>query len=134
MPKKGGPKLTELIRNLSDEMSDHIDDDGNPLTRAEALALLLWKMSLGYEEVVKDPDGAVRDVKHPPAAWAINLVYDRMEGKVPVSIEDVGAGRLTVAEKVSEVAKSRINTLAAVATDGKKPLPPKVTRPKDGDE
>lgn len=128
---RGNKKLTSIIRELADQLSDRMDPEtGNALTRAEALSDLLWKKALGYEELVQGPEGSMVNVKHAPEAWAIQLIYDRMEGKVAPTPED-DRSRLNLADKVRDLSKSRLNALAAAKAGVEKPLPPKTKREDD---
>lgn len=131
-PKKYNSKeLTNHLRQLAAEAHDWSEKDGL-ITKGEALARLLWAKALGWEEVQIDDEGNERTVKHPPEAWAIQLVYDRMEGKTPQAVTEDEA-RMTAADQVRELARARLNQLAAASTKKDKPAgPPKFKRrPKD---
>jgi len=121
-------QLTQHLREMAAEALT-IDDEGSLVTRGEALAALLWKKALGYESV----DSETSEVTyHKPEAWAIQLIWERMEGKAPVAIPD-DKGIMKIAERVSELAKNRINSFAEVAIaipDQKGP----VDLPQDGIE
>lgn len=113
VPKSGRlstKTLTSELRKLADQMHT-IDDEGNPITNEAALAQLVWKMALGYVE--KDEQG--KETYHKPAAWAIQYIYERMDGKVPQAIAEEET-RVKAAEKVRSMAKERINALAAKST------------------
>ena len=75
-------KLTEHLRELAAE-AESINDEGGVITKGEALARMLWAKALGYEET--DPKTGVIEA-HKPAAWAIQLLWDRMEGRTPQAI------------------------------------------------
>lgn len=110
-------QLTLHLREMAAEIQT-MNDEGDLITRGEALAALLWKKALGYESLDEESKEAIY---HKPEAWAISLIWERMEGKAPVSIPD-DKGVLTAADKISELVKSRINAIteAAVAKkDGK---------------
>jgi hypothetical protein len=82
--------------------------EGDAVTKAEALALLVWKNALGHEQV--SPDDPNRKTFIPPAVWAIDLLYNRIEGKIPLAvIEDQGK---SLTDKVSDLGKAKINSLA----------------------
>ena len=116
MARTNSKQLTLHLKQLSAE-AHSVSDDGDVITRAEAMSLLLWDYALGWEE--KDPDDPAKMVRHRPAQWAIQLIYDRLEGKAPNAVDDK-SGTMTAADKVSELAKNRINamTLSVVGDDG----------------
>lgn len=113
-------ELTDHLRRLAAGQEGHVVD-GELVTRGEALAHLLWKKALGYKETVKDDYGREQIVEHRPEAWAIQLVYDRMEGRTPQA-EVADDGKVNVAERVRDMAKSRLNEFAAAAA--RTTLPP----------
>ena len=113
-PGRGlGPgQLTKHLRALAAEIETS-DSDGNLITRAEQLALVVWKKALGWTDPAKKQGDVIltKEVIHKPESWAIQLIYERIEGKAPQAIPDA-KGRLTAAEKVSELAKSKLNAEA----------------------
>lgn len=103
-----------------------MDDGGEYLTRNEAVAWLLWQYALGFEE--KDPDNNDKTIKVKPQRWAIELLWDRLEGKAPSAVHD-DKGTLTAADKVSDQAVSRMNKIAAETVGAPKPGgPPRFER------
>lgn len=84
-----------------------IEKNGDTITKAEALAGLLWDYALGftYTDVKTGKDMVER-----PKAWAIQLIYDRLEGKVPMQSE-AGTAKPTASEKISGLSKTKINQL-----------------------
>lgn len=120
----GGKKLTEELRKLAAEAYT-ITDDGTPLSREQALSALIWKQALGWTEEVRDENGDRREVIHPPVAWCQQFLFERMEGKA-VAAQPEDAGGIRAADKVRDLAKQRVNALAAAA---KKSGPP-VHKPK----
>lgn len=109
----GTRALTGELKKLSVQVHT-VTDDGTPVTREQALADLIWKQALGWEEVTRDSNGTVRKVPHPPVAWAQQYLFERMEGKAPqASGED--SGGIKAADKVRDLAKDRLNKLARVA-------------------
>jgi hypothetical protein len=113
-PKPYNPRqLTKHLRELAAEIHT-IEDDGTMLTRGEALALEVWKRALGYEDRLTDDEGKESCIKVPPAQWAIQMVFDRMEGRTPQAIEEEET-RVSAAEKVRELSASRINGMAKKA-------------------
>jgi hypothetical protein len=101
--------LTRFLRELGAEVHT-IDNEGKVITRAEALAEAIWKRALGYSETNKKGE----DVYHPPEMVAIQLIYERVEGRAAVSLPEDKKGQ-SVAERVTELGKSRINRSAESA-------------------
>ena len=113
--KHGGITLTKQLRILAAQI-DVLSQDGLTLiSKAEKLAEICWQRALGYEE--RTADGKL--IPHNPETWAIQLLFDRLEGRVPVAVDD-GSGK-TLAEKVTELGKAKINALAAEAPDAADP-------------
>lgn len=108
----GGKHLTEELRRLSAEAID-MTPDGDPITRAQALASLIWKFALGWKEKRRDENGDLQEVEHPPVAWAMQYLYERMEGKAPQAAPEAGDG-IKAVDKVRKLAKDRLNALAGV--------------------
>ena len=116
--------LTEFIRQIADEQ--HEDPlitgkdigDAKMITKAEALSRFIFKAALGYKEEVEVLDKTsgqvlgVKEVIHFPDKHYIDIVLDRLEGKViPVEVEK-SSSKASVAERVSEQSRSRINSIA----------------------
>lgn len=107
-------KVTQHLRELGAE-SETILNDGSVLTKAEVMARLLWKYALGWTDVSVDKENGQRIKEvHPPAQWAIEMVYNRLEGRVPQQIVD-DSTVLTAAKRVSELARERLNIAAEAA-------------------
>jgi len=111
-----------------------VEDGGDAISKAEALAKLLWNKALGYREQVLR-DGVWIDVSHPPESWAIHLVYDRLEGRVntPDTSKDT-SGERPIHEKVGEIAKARLNAAAESAANatGRTGRPPGIGKNRKG--
>lgn len=125
--------LTKHLNAIGQE-AHTIDDAGNPISKEEALARLLWDFALGFTEETRDDEGTLKKVKHKPAPWAMQYIYDRKEGRTaPTIMED--EGRIRAADKVRDLAKNRANQLAAAAAG---PVPatkgPPKHKPKKGKE
>jgi hypothetical protein len=110
-----GAVLSKYLRALALDI-ETMDDDGNPVTKAAALAMLVWKYALGFEDKVN----GTKEV-HPPDWRAIEVLYNRIEGKIPLAVvEEMGGHSLT--EKVTDLGRARANSLAKAAaaddTDG----------------
>ena len=129
-PKKYNSRdLTNHLRELAAEAHDWSEEDG-AITKGEAMARLLWRKALGYTETTVDDEGNEKEVYHKPEAWAIQLVYERIEGKTPQAMEEDRGDKPKAKDHVRELAQSRLNDLAAkagAATGGdlKKKGPPK---------
>lgn len=84
-----------------------IDDNGDPINKAEALAQLLWSQALGYEkENIKT--GEKQWVE--PNRQAQMIVLERCDGKVGTT-GDEDENKLNAPERISELATKRINQL-----------------------
>lgn len=132
--KRGRPSnrraVTHHLRRLADEVHDvrGVAEDGTvvSVTRAEALAEMLWIRALGgrLTVLVEETDDATnerriveREVAYVPEEWAIKVVLERNEGRV----EDAPAEqteRTTAAERVDRLRKARINSYADGLDDG----------------
>lgn len=108
--KYSARQLTKFLRELAEEMHT-MGDAGEMVTKAEALARLLWDKALGYKH--RDPKtGETKWYK--PESWAIQLIYERMEGKAPVTMEPE-TSRITAAQKIGDLARNRLNSEAELA-------------------
>jgi len=119
-------RLTQHLRELAAEI-DTMDESGELLTKGQVLAALVFKKALGYEEKLKGDDGEEKLIYHKPEAWAIQLIWERMEGKAPQAVPD-GKKTLTAASKVGNLVKARINSFSEAAaavpdSDGPVDLP-----------
>ena len=121
MAKISQRSLTKHLAEMGQQIHT-VDDNGDPITREQALAALLWNMALGYEEQTRDDEGNLKTVKHKPASWALQAIWDRREGRAaPTVMED--EGRIKAADKVRDLAKNRVNALAAKAAPATKGPP-----------
>ncbi len=116
MPKKDkvkeltGKLLTKKLRELALDIIEIDPGSEKPTTRAEKLARVLWDHALGFIEQTTNKTGEIKEVRHSPAAWAITLLYDRLEGKVaPTS--DPGTERPDLGEKLKATSAKRINRI-----------------------
>jgi hypothetical protein len=114
--------LTMHLRQLAKE-AHSVADDESIITKAEAMADLLWKYALGWEE--PDPDDPDKRIKHKPQQWAMTMIYDRLEGKAANAMEDTNSV-MTAADKVGEMAKNQVNalTMSVVGNDNMPSGPP----------
>jgi hypothetical protein len=117
-------ELTNRLRELAAEVHDsRLNDEGEMefQTKGEALSEAVFRSALGWiEEVVEETDvpgkTVTKKVFHKPQAWAQQFIWDRLEGKSPQALPD-DKGGLSAADKVSELAKQRVNALTE-ETDG----------------
>lgn len=121
----GTKALTAELRKLAVEAIT-ILDNGDPVTREQALASLIWKQALGWTEETRDDNGTLKKTVHPPVAWAQQYLFERMEGKAPVAMTEHGEG-MKAADKVRALSRDRLNKLA-VSIAG--PLMPPSYKPK----
>jgi hypothetical protein len=107
-----GAILSKFLRALAVEV-ETVDDSGDPVIKAAALAKLVWQYALGFEK--SDPDKPDKKITIPPDWRAIELLYNRIEGKIPLAVvEDQGR---SLADKVSDLGKAKINSMAKAAAD-----------------
>ena len=109
-------EVTNHLRLLAAEAHDISIEDGSIITKGQALAKLIWDKALGYTEKKKDDEGVETEIFHEPASWAIQMVYDRMEGKTSQAITE-DEHRVTAAEKVRGLALARFNDSARKTAD-----------------
>lgn len=115
-------KLKDILLETTEVESG---EDGQPvlITKAEALARLVVRMALGYkEEIEKSRDGktVVDTVVHPPHVGMIALVYDRLEGRIPIAKDDEGE-KQSLATRVTEQGKQRINAAGQIKPNSETP-------------
>ena len=112
--KRAGRLLSGYLRIIAQEETEFIKsgngEDDRMASKAEQLARQMWKMALGYEEIIEDSDGNKKTVKHPPDRSMVALLYDRVEGKATPSDEGE-KDPVTIADKVTEQGVSRINQI-----------------------
>ncbi len=97
--------LSDELRRLALQVTD-VDDEGEAVTRAQKLARAVWDRALGFEESREDG----KKVPHPPETWAMQYVFERLEGKVQTQATEETT-RIKASERVAEMAKDRINEL-----------------------
>jgi len=108
---KDGRLLSKYIRRIAEENTEFLkadspSEDDRMGTKAEALARNLWKLALGWEEVIVTETDSKR-VVHPPDAKIAFLLMDRMEGRAPTAVDDTD-DRPSAAKKISEQGLKRI--------------------------
>jgi hypothetical protein len=123
--KRAASKLvTQFIRQIAEEI--HEDplitgpaiDDSRMITKAEALARFMFRAALGYKEKVEIIDSktgqvtGTKEVIHFPDKAYVTLVYDRLEGRVPTVEVKETDNKPSIADKVTQQGKNRLNNLA----------------------
>ncbi len=105
---RAGKLLTRFLEQIAEEKTELVKDpttgEDKLVTKAEALARVIWNLALGSKEV--DPKTGVETIFAPQQS-KIGLIFDRIEGRAMPAGEDT-KDKLTVAERVSEVGKKRI--------------------------
>ena len=106
---RAGRLLSEYLRKIAQEETEFVKGpDGDIMvSKAEAVARLMFKLALGWEE---DDVKTGKKKIHNPSAGMIALIWDRIEGRsVPLTSGDK-QGR-TLPKKVSEESKNRLNRM-----------------------
>ena len=109
---KAGKLLSKFIRQIAEEETELLlgespADDDRMVTKAEALARMMWRQALGYEETVIYDDGPSKKVVHQPDLRTAKELMDRLEGRAPTAVEDSDT-RPSTAKKVTEQGLKRI--------------------------
>lgn len=108
--KKGGQLLSHFLKRIAEEITECIPDGSGGdrmVSKAEALAYMIWKDALGHKEMVKSKDGGMIETVVAPIRAAQNTIFDRTEGRIPNSSVE-GSDKLTAADKISEQGLKRI--------------------------
>lgn len=110
---RAGKLLSSYIRQIAEEQTEMVQDpksgEDTMVTKAEALARLIWKKALGYKEVTIKNGSPIETFYHPDK-YLMTLLFDRMEGRAPLVIGE-GGDKMTVAERISEQGKKRVNEI-----------------------
>jgi len=133
-PRYNSRQITEHLREIAAMAHDWSEEDGS-LTKGECLARLLWRKALGWTETIVDDEGNKKEKYHKPESWAIQLIYDRMEGKAVNAQPEEDDRRMKAKDQVSELARNRVNALAKESASAKEAVrnkPP--TRKRKGQE
>lgn len=116
-----GKLLSKYIREIaSEEYDDPIikarGEEAVMVTKAEAIARHIWNIALGFiEEVDIYKDGVKVGVKletHRPDRWAINLIWDRMEGRAGAADLKGSSDKASLTDRVSALGKKHMNQIA----------------------
>jgi len=116
-----GKLLSKFIKEIaSEECDDPVikarGEEAVMVTKAEAIARYIFKLALGYEESVDvlDKDGkkiGIKPVTHKPDKWAINVIWDRLEGRAGAADLKSGSDKAKLADKVSAQGKKRLDQI-----------------------
>ena len=116
-----GKLLSKFIREIASEICDDPvikakGEEAVMLTKAEAIARYIWKTALGWEESVDvlDKDGkkiGIRPEVHKPDKWAINMIWDRMEGRAGAADLKGDSSKASLADRVSAQGKKRLDQI-----------------------
>lgn len=112
--QRAGLILSSLMRSIAEEVTESITLDGENkmISKAEALVRMTWKHALGFTEMRRSEEGAnMIEVVHQPDRVYASMLYDRIEGRV-AAVEPGKKEKRTVADKVGEQSKKRINSIA----------------------
>ena len=123
-----GKLLSKFIKEIASEICDDPvikakGEEAVMLTKAEAIARYIWKTALGWEESVDvlDKQGkktGIRPEVHRPDKWAINMIWDRMEGRVGATDAKSGSDKASLADRVSDLGAKRVNQIAKQSSRG----------------
>ncbi len=100
---KAGKLLTQFLETIAEEKTE-LGENDELITKAEALARLIWKRALGYKELDVKTN---TDRYYPPEHSKIGLIFERIEGKAPMAGEDK-TKKTPLSARVSEVGKKNI--------------------------
>jgi hypothetical protein len=106
--RKAKRLLTDALNVLANSI-ESLDSGDNPVTKAQKLAEIVWNHAIG-SEMFNAKTGKRTQLK--PQQWAIQLLFERLEGRVPVILDDVDGFGPGVADRVSELAEKKINDIA----------------------
>jgi len=108
---RAGKLLSYYLRHIAEEKTEIIKDpdtgEDRMATKAESLARKIWADALGHIETTVENGKRIERIIKPSRA-AQSLIYDRLEGRSPLSVTEKDE-KLTAAERVSEQGKKRIS-------------------------
>lgn len=116
-----GKLLSKFIREIASEIHDDPvikarGEEAVMVTKAEAIARLMWKAALGYEESVdvykNGVKVGVRPEVHKPDKTFIGMIWDRMEGRAAMIDAKSGSDKAFLHEKVSGLGAKQVNQIA----------------------
>jgi hypothetical protein len=124
-----GKLLSKFIKEIASEIHDDPvirarGEEAVMVTKAEAIARYIWKVALGWEESIDVLDKAgkktgIRPEVHKPDRWAINLIWDRMEGRAGAADLKGGSNKASLADRVSAQGKKRLDQITKSSLESK---------------
>lgn len=116
---KAGKLLSKFVKEIADEETELVHDPetgGDRMaTKAEALARYMWKAALGFteeEEVYKEGKKVgIKSIKKKPDKTFITMIWDRLEGRVIPTADKDKDNKATIADRISEQGKIRLNAM-----------------------
>lgn len=111
--QRAGVLLSSFLRDILEEKTEVNDsiEDPQMISKAEKIARLMVKHAIGFTETRINDKEVAYDVVHQPDRTYIAMVWDRAEGRV-AAVEPGKKEKRTVADKVGEQSKKRINSIA----------------------
>ncbi len=109
---QAGKILSEAINKIAEEITECEEIDGKDImvTKAHALARLIWKSALGY--TITTIEGVTaKHILHPPSLAHQQILLDRIEGKVAPAEPEKKEAKSELADRLSKEAKNRINEI-----------------------
>ena len=104
-----GRFLSQALRELASEQHDIGTSES--LTRAQCLAKLVWDNALGYTRMIKNKEGMLVEQSIEPRTWAINIIFDRLEGRIPVQDDNTKEKEILV-DKVEKLCLKKFEDLS----------------------
>jgi hypothetical protein len=118
---KAGRLLSKFIRQIAEEETEFVkgkgSEDDRMLTKAEALARKMWRLALGYDEIVVTDEGS-KTIVHLPDLKMAAIIMDRLEGRCGTVQEDE-VTRPNTASKITEQGQKRIAAIGGFEDDEK---------------
>jgi adenylate kinase family enzyme len=107
-----GKMLTKFLKEVADEETTVIID-GKPhvVTKAEALARILWTMCLGGNMEYYAPDGTVKVRYYEPDKKTAEFIFNRTEGTPVSGTAQFGRPAIQKIEKFNPGMKSRLSVI-----------------------
>jgi hypothetical protein len=105
-----GKVLTKKLKELAmDVVSSTLNSDGsvNMVTRSELLAEEIWNAACGIKI---DPENGTHTLTHNPIPWAVQTVFERLDGKVVPRAQD-RTNRPALGVRIDEQQKLKMKSL-----------------------
>ena len=120
--KEANKLITTWLKEVGAEQTEVAEKDGSMdmVTKFESMARKMWQIALGYtekREVFGSAGTKVEDVVHSPHIGMMCVIFERLEGRVPLAQPEEPSGRLTTAERVTEQSKKRIADAGGISKD-----------------